>query len=156
MTLGSKFGVYFGDLGSPNVDFGDHLAAFSGPLGSTLAVFGWLGADFGDSLSTFVGNVVSSQMLSKLLFFVGFSWVGGCLEGPGWSLWVVLAASAAVGRHPQAQLRGRTPHPAPGPEEGKMLGRGRYRQGNRFAGNSKAVTPASKIASWKDCKAVRL
>ena len=39
-------------------------------------------------------------MYEKTMFWVGFPWVGGCLKGPGWSLWVVLATSLLVGRHP--------------------------------------------------------
>ncbi len=39
-----------------------HLGAFSGPLGSTFGVFGWLGGHFGDSLLTFIGNVESRQI----------------------------------------------------------------------------------------------
>ena len=58
-----------------------------------------------------------------LLIFVGFSWVGGCLGGPGAALWVVLAARLLVGVYPQGilvvsggawaaeQLPGGTPDP---------------------------------------------
>ena len=45
---------------------------------------------------TFAGNVESWQMYGKPLLFDGFSWVGGCLEGPGWSLGMVLIASVLV------------------------------------------------------------
>ena len=60
-----------------------HLGAFWGSLGSTFEVLGCLGGHFGDTLLTFIGNVESHQMYGKPVFFVGFSRVGGCLEGPG-------------------------------------------------------------------------
>ena len=53
---------------------------------------GWLGGHFGDSLVALVGNMVPCQMYGIPLIFVAFSRVGGCPEGPGGSLWAVLAA----------------------------------------------------------------
>ncbi len=75
-----------------------HLGAFYGPLGSTFAVLGWFWGHFEESLVTFVRNVESCQMYGKPLFFVGFSWISRCLEGLGWSLWMVLATSSLFGR----------------------------------------------------------
>jgi len=82
-----------------------HLGAFYGPLGSTFAVLGWFWGHFEESLVTFVRNVESCQMYGKPLFFVGFSWISRCLEGLGWSLWMVLATSLLVGRYLEAPGR---------------------------------------------------
>ena len=38
---------------------------------------------FGDSLAALDGNMGPCKMYDFPLFFVGFSRVGGCLEGPG-------------------------------------------------------------------------
>ena len=59
-----------------------HLGAFWGSLGSTSDVLGRLGGDFGVIFWTLIGNVGCLQMCGKQLFFVVFSWVGGCLEVP--------------------------------------------------------------------------
>ena len=42
-----------------------------------------------------------------LLIFVAFSWVRGCPEGPGCSLWVVLAPKLLLGRQLEASGRHR-------------------------------------------------
>ena len=67
----------------------EHFSVLFGPLGRSL---GWLGGHFGDSLVALVGNMVPCKMYGILMFFVGFVRVRGCPEGPGGSLWVILAA----------------------------------------------------------------
>ena len=46
-----------------------------------------------------VGNVGPCEMYEIPCVFIGFSGVGGCLEGPGGSLSVVLGAFGSIWRH---------------------------------------------------------
>lgn len=78
-----------------------HLGAFQDPLGSTVELpgwFGWFGCHLLDSCHwvAFVENVAPCEMYGKLTS-VCFSRVGGCLEGPGWSLCMVLDAYMCTG-----------------------------------------------------------
>ncbi len=71
----------------------EHFRVLLDPLWRSL---GWLGGHFGASLVAFVENMGPYKIYEIHSFFVVFSWVGGCLEGPGWSLWMVLAISLLV------------------------------------------------------------